>query len=160
MNFNFFFSTPKSQKSNVWCLKVRSFSQNLQRPIPRLYVKCPISILQNSWRLEILSKLPLFELDSKAALACFYSFISKLAEKCNFRIDLESYEFQIHFLCFLSSHSPSISWVMLRLQRHIIMWSTPTLPQTPHCSTSSSEWQWAALWWTANKLLFYLTLHT
>ena len=69
MNFNFFFSTPKSQKSNVWCLKVLSSSQNLQYPIPILYVKCPISILQNSWRLMILSKLPLFELDSKAALA-------------------------------------------------------------------------------------------
>ena len=34
MNFNFFFSTPKSQKSNVWCLKVLSSSQNLKCPIP------------------------------------------------------------------------------------------------------------------------------
>ena len=73
INFNFFFTTPQSQNSNVWCLKVLSTSQNLQFSIPILYVKCPISILQNSWRLEILSKFPLFELDSKAALArlCF-----------------------------------------------------------------------------------------
>ena len=71
-NLNFFFSTPKSQKSNPWCLKVLSSSQNLLHHIPVLYVKCPISILQNSWQLKILWKLPLFELDSKAALARSY----------------------------------------------------------------------------------------
>ena len=81
INFNFFSSTPKSQKSNVWCLKVLSFSQHLQCPIPIIiYVKCPISILQNSWRLEILSELPLFELDSKAALARFFVFLNKYTD--------------------------------------------------------------------------------
>ena len=75
IHFNFF-TTPKSQKSNVWCLKVLSFSQHLQCPIPIIiYVKCPISILQNSWQLEILSELPLFELDSKVALTRYFFFI-------------------------------------------------------------------------------------
>ena len=67
-HFNFF-TTIKSQKSNVWCLKVLSSSQNLNALFPLLYVKCPISILQNSWQSGILSELSLFKLDSKAALA-------------------------------------------------------------------------------------------
>ena len=70
VNFNFFFTTPKSQKSNVGCLKVLSSSQNLQCPVHILYVRCPISILQNSWQSEILPKIPLYELDSKAGPSC------------------------------------------------------------------------------------------
>ena len=41
----------------------------------------------------------------------------------------------------------------------IILSGTPTLPQTPHCSTTLPEYKWEDFWWTpANKLLFYLTL--
>ena len=36
-------------------------------------------MLQNSWRLEILSELPLFKLDSKAALACNFQLSTGLS---------------------------------------------------------------------------------
>ena len=57
----------KSQMSDVqkYVLSVKTSNTLFQ---------CPLSILQNSWSLEILSKLPLFELDSKAALACWLQF--------------------------------------------------------------------------------------
>ena len=67
---------PNLKSHLVWCLKVLSSSQNLLHHIPVFYVKCPISILQNSWQLKILWKLPLFELDSKAALARYLFFWS------------------------------------------------------------------------------------
>ena len=71
INFNFF-TTPKSQKSNVWCLKVLSSSQNHQQPIPIIICQMSHFYTPNSWRVEILSKLPLFELDSKVALTWVY----------------------------------------------------------------------------------------
>ena len=52
-SLSFFFLTPKYQKSNVFCLKVLSSSQNFLSLIPISYVKCPMYILQNSWQFVI-----------------------------------------------------------------------------------------------------------
>ena len=59
MNFNFFISKVK-------CLMSKStlFLSKPPTPYSHMYLKCPISIVKNSWQ------LPLFELDSKAALTC------------------------------------------------------------------------------------------
>ena len=52
INFNFFSSTPKSQKSNVCCLKVLSYSQNLLHPMPFYLSNVPFLSSKSSddWR--------------------------------------------------------------------------------------------------------------
>ena len=144
IHFNFF-TTPKSQKSNVWCLKVLSFSQHLQCPIPIIiYVKCPISILQNSWRLEILSELPLFELDSKVALTRSALF-NKTWKHHVLLMWVELYNtIKMHFC---------ESWCVTRLTRRVFFLSvTLSYHDNWECHPCSNSHQ-LNLWWNFQKFM-------